>query len=38
MGFEALQLLAGQIEGREGLELQQLLPCTSVEGETVAAL
>lgn len=38
MGFTALQLLAGQIEEREGLELQQLLPCTFVEGETVAAL
>lgn len=38
MGLEALLLLAGQIEGRDDLELQQLLPCTFVEGETVAAL
>ncbi|WP_165962825.1 LacI family DNA-binding transcriptional regulator [Occultella glacieicola] len=37
MGLEALRLLAAQIEGRDELELQRLLPCTFVEGETVMA-
>lgn len=38
MGREALNLLARRIAREPELELQQLLPCTFVEGETVAAL
>ena len=38
MGLESLRLLSAQIQGRQDLELQRLLPCTFAEGETVAAL
>jgi DNA-binding LacI/PurR family transcriptional regulator len=38
MGLESFRLLSGQIEERQDLELQRLLPCTFVEGETVTAL
>ncbi|MEI3847094.1 LacI family DNA-binding transcriptional regulator [Microbacterium sp. CCNWLW41] len=38
MGLESLRLLAAQIQGRDDLERQRLLPCTFAEGETVAAL
>lgn len=38
MGLESFRLLAGRIEGRQDLELQRLLPCAFVKGETVTAL
>lgn len=38
IGLETLRLLSGLIERREDLELQRLLPCTFVKGETVTAL